>query len=53
VDRDGLLYKCGWSPFEGQRFTSKVVRTWVNGRTVYADGVVDRTVRGERLRFNR
>lgn len=53
VDRTNLLYKCGWSPFEGQRFTSKVVRTWVNGRCVFGDGRVDSTVRGERLRFDR
>lgn len=53
VDRSNLLYKCGWSPFEGQRFGSKVVRTWVNGRVVFADGVVDRSVRGQRLRFDR
>ncbi|MBX2974128.1 MAG: amidohydrolase family protein, partial [Flavobacteriales bacterium] len=53
VEKANLFYKCGWSPFEGQRFTSKVARTWVNGRTVFADGVVDRSVRGERLRFDR
>lgn len=53
VDRSNLFYKCGWSPFEGQRFHSRVARTWVNGRTVYADGQVDRSARGQRLRFNR
>ena len=53
VDRSNLLYKCGWSPFEGQRFGSRVVRTWVNGRAVFADGAVDRSVRGQRLRFDR
>ncbi|HPF90870.1 MAG TPA: dihydroorotase [Flavobacteriales bacterium] len=53
VDRSNLLYKCGWSPFEGQRFHARVLRTWVNGRTVFAEGRVDQTVRGERLRFER
>jgi dihydroorotase len=53
VARDGLLSKCGWSPFEGQRFRSRVLRTWVNGRTVYADGRVRTDERGERLLFNR
>jgi dihydroorotase len=53
VDRSNLLYKCGWSPFEGQRFGSRVVRTWVNGRAVFADGAMDRSVRGQRLRFDR
>ncbi len=53
VTREGLLSKCGWSPFEGQRFHARVARTWVNGRTVYADGRVDPSVRGERLLFDR
>ena len=53
VTRNGLLSKCGWSPFEGQRFHAKVLRTWVNGRQVYADGRVDGDARGERLMFDR
>ncbi|HRF80651.1 MAG TPA: amidohydrolase family protein, partial [Flavobacteriales bacterium] len=53
VDRTNLFYKCGWSPFEGQLFHSRVAHTWVNGRTVYADGQVDRSARGQRLRFDR
>ena len=53
VTREGLYSKCGWSPFEGQRFHHRVLRTWVNGRLVHADGRVDRNVRGERLRFDR
>jgi dihydroorotase len=53
VDLSNLLYKCGWSPFEGQRFGSRVIRTWVNGRAVFADGAMDRSVRGQRLRFDR
>ena len=53
VSKENLLYKCGWSPFEGQRFRSKVLNTWVNGRMVYADGKVDHAVRGHRLNFER
>lgn len=53
VERTNLLYKCGWSPFEGQCFNARVVRTWVNGRTAFAMGRVDRSIRGERLRFDR
>lgn len=54
-EEDGttLYSKCGWSPFKGQRFRSRVLRTWVNGRQVYAHGQVDRTVRGQRLSFLR
>lgn len=53
VARENILYKCGWSPFEGQRFRARVLTTWVNGVPVYADGRVDRGVRGERLLFDR
>ena len=53
VTKENLLYKCGWSPFEGQRFRSRVLRTWVNGELAYADGEVDRSVRGMRANFDR
>lgn len=53
VSRQNLLYKCGWSPFEGQAFRSRVLRTWVNGQLAYTDGKVDGTVRGMRLMFDR
>ncbi len=53
VTKANLLYKCGWSPFEGQRFRSRVLRTWVNGQLAYADGEVDRSVRGMRALFDR
>lgn len=53
VTAQGLLSKCGWSPFTGQRFSARVVNTWVNGRTVFSDGRVDPDVRGHRLRFER
>ncbi|MBL7963048.1 MAG: dihydroorotase [Flavobacteriales bacterium] len=53
VAKDNILYKCGWSPFEGQRFYARVKRTWVNGRLAYADGRVDTSVRGMRLLFDR
>ena len=53
VAQANLLYKCGWSPFEGQRFRSRVLRTWVNGQLAYAEGEVDRSVRGMRAMFDR
>lgn len=53
VSKANLLYKCGWSPFEGQRFRARVMNTWVNGRMVYAEGEVDRGNRGMRLTFAR
>jgi dihydroorotase len=51
VDKSNILYKCGWSPFEGQRFTSKVTHTLVNGNLVYWNGRFDESVKGKRLEF--
>lgn len=35
VDKPSLLYKCQWSPFEGENFTARIVNTFVNGVKVY------------------
>ncbi len=51
VNKENILYKCGWSPFEGQIFKSKVKKTIVNGQLVYNDGVIDDSIRGQRLEF--
>lgn len=50
---EGVLYKCGWTPFNGQKFKSKVIQTWVNGASVYENGRVQQGIHGERLSFNR
>lgn len=31
VTRESLLYKCGWSPLEGQTFHTRIEHVWVNG----------------------
>ena len=53
VSKDNILYKCGWSPFEGTTFRSRVVKTIVNGNLVYDNGVVNEDFRGQRLKFER
>ena len=53
VSKDNILYKCGWSPFEGTTFRSKVVKTIVNGTIVYDNGIIKEDYRGERLLFDR
>ena len=53
VSRDNILYKCGWSPFDGIAFKSKVVKTIVNGTVVYDKGVFKDDYRGQKLLFNR
>ena len=51
VNSRNILYKCGWSPFEGTVFDHKVVKTIVNGHLVYSDGIFDENFRGKRLLF--
>jgi dihydroorotase len=53
VTKENVLYKCGWSPFEGDAFTHSVTHTWVNGHLVHENGIFDESFRGMRLTFNR
>ena len=53
VERDNILYKCKWSPFEGDSFTTKVTHTFIGGHPVYENGVVDTQFRGSALKFDR
>ena len=52
VTKESLLYKCGWSPFEGYTFGSSIEKTFVNGHLVYDNGTFDESKKGERLSFN-
>ncbi|MCJ8292240.1 MAG: dihydroorotase [Crocinitomicaceae bacterium] len=53
VTKENILYKCGWSPFEGVTFSNSIAMTFVNGNMVYRNGLVlDGTI-GSRLLFNR
>lgn len=52
VEASQVESKCGWSPFEGTTFHHQVVKTWVNGELVYADGKVNGDIRGQRLLFD-
>ncbi|WP_420385440.1 dihydroorotase [Roseivirga sp.] len=53
VTKSNLLYKCGWSPFEGHQFKSSVEKTFVNGQLVYDSGKVIEGSNGRRLDFDR
>lgn len=53
VQPSNILYKCGWSPFEGHSFSSQVKMTFVNGNLVYHHGQFNESVVGQRLIFNR
>lgn len=53
VKKENILYSCGWSPFEGTNFKSRVTHTFVNGKLVYANGKVKEVRAGQRLLFER
>ncbi len=53
VSKQNILYKCGWSPFEGHTFPATVHTTFVNGEVVYEQGKIYEHARGQRLRFDR
>lgn len=52
VSKENILYKCGWSPFEGYTFHHGIWKTFVNGQLVYNEGVIDEAVRGMEVRYN-
>jgi dihydroorotase len=53
VAPENIFYKCGWSPFEGQKFRSAVTHTWVNGILAYQNGHFNENLCGMALEFCR
>ena len=53
VSKDNILYKCGWSPFEGTTFSSTITHTFVNGNLIYNNGIFNDEIKGKRVTFNR
>ena len=53
VNKENILYKCGWSPLEGHEFKGQVMQTFVNGNLVYDNGQFNEEKMGERLMFDR
>jgi dihydroorotase len=51
VNKTNLLYKCGWSPFEGHQFSHSIHSTFVNGNCVYSNGQIHEGNNGHRLSF--
>ena len=52
VREENILAKCGWSPFEGQEFSSRVCQTFISGHLAYTDGKFDESKMGKRLEFD-
>jgi dihydroorotase len=53
VNKPNILSKCGWSPFEGSTFKSKVVSTIVSGNLAYENGAFASEKSGQRMTFAR
>lgn len=53
VNKDNILYKCKWSPFEGNTFKSRVTHTFINGQLAYNNFKVFNVKAGKRLTFSR
>ncbi|MFY8065788.1 MAG: dihydroorotase [Flavobacterium sp.] len=53
VKKENILAKCGWSPFEGYTFKSRITHTFVNGELVYQNFKVKDIPVGKRLLFDR
>ena len=51
ITKDNILYKCAWSPLEGETVSSSIEKTFLNGQIAFENGRVNE-VRGEALRFN-
>lgn len=53
VSKENLLYKCGWSPLEGETLQAAIEKTIVNGHVVFDKGNFNESPKGQRLLFNR
>ena len=51
VNRDNILYHCGWSPLENKKFNFRISHTFVNGNLVYKDGEIINGINGQELEF--
>jgi len=53
VDASNILYKCAWSPLNGQIFSHQVSKTFVNGNIIFDQGIFNEDIKGQALEFNR
>lgn len=52
ISSNNILYKCGWSPFEGKTFNSVITHTFVNGHLAFNNGKLDDSKLGMKINFN-
>ena len=51
ITNENVLYKCGWTPYDGTVTHTQVTHTFVNGNLVYENGQFNEESRGKRLTF--
>ncbi len=52
ISQDNILYKCKWSPLEGETMSTSIEKTFLNGKIAFENGIVNE-VRGQMLEFDR
>lgn len=52
IDQSNILYKCKWSPLEGETLSTKIEKTFLNGKIAFDNGILN-NIKGERLLFDR
>lgn len=52
ISQDNILYKCKWSPLEGETMSTTIEKTFLNGKIAFENGIVN-NIKGERLKFDR
>ncbi len=53
INKNNILYKCGWSPLEGFTVPASITHTFVSGHLAYKNGIFNEEIKGKRLLFNR
>ena len=53
VTKNNIMYKCGWSPFEGYLFNASILKTWVNGKLLYDKGKIIESGPAKKLEYTR
>ena len=53
ANKENILFKCGWSPFEGFEFPATISHTFINGHLAFENGIFNESEKGMRLKFDR
>jgi dihydroorotase len=53
INKNNILYRCGWSPLEGFTVPASITHTFVSGHLAYQNGVFNESQKGQRLQFDR